>query len=140
MRNIDTSDMPLENKKLWLLIKKETYGNVSTFAEKIGVSQQMVDVCFRIDKKIGRYRPIFPKVKKAIKEYYKLDDNWFYEYDEEIIESANNNTEESKVQSQCSNCSIVKGLVAEIKRLTEINERNSQSMERLVRLVTKDVD
>lgn len=140
MRKVDISGMPLENKKLWLLIKKETYGNVSIFAEQIGVSQQMVDVALRIDKKIGKYRPIFPKVKNAIKEYYNLDDKWFTEYDDELLDDIISNKKEYKEQSQCNDCSVVKSLMAEIKRLTEINERNSQSMERLVRLVTKGVD
>lgn len=126
------SDMPLPNMNLYKLIIKETNGNINAFAARIGVSQQLLDMCFRRDKD-GEWRN-FPKVKKAVMEYYNIDEVWFLTEHEEL-ELAKPSTDYSGNKDD-----IIKKLTDQIAKLTEINERYSLMLEKLVSKIIGDED
>lgn len=130
MRKFDTTDMPTENANLWNLIMQETKGNVKAFAEKIGVSQQMVDPLLRKDKVTGEYKRIYPMVRKAIKETYNVDDMWFCT---PLIETV---VDSPKIDKDYM--SMMSKLIDQITILAEANDRNSKSIEKLLNIIIKE--
>lgn len=129
------NDMPFANKKLCEFIIDETFGNVNAFSKKIGVSQQLLDLLIKPNKNTGKYRGIFPSVKKAVAEYYNIDENWVYQNNEEVSPvSTQHKTNEPVINDN----NIVDKLLDEIHRLVEVNDRNSQSIEKLVNLIVKE--
>lgn len=126
------SDMPLPNMNLYKLVIKETNGNINAFAAKIGVSQQLLDMCFRKDKD-GEWRN-FPKVKKAVMEYYKLDEVWFLTEHEEL------NTDKPAIECGNNKDDIISKLTDQIAKLTEINERYSIMLEKLMNKLVDNED
>lgn len=131
MRTFDTTDMPTENSNLWNLILQETRGNVKAFAEKIGVSQQMVDPLLRKDKVTGEYKRIYPMVRKAIKETFNVDDMWFCT---PLVETP-------KAFAQVIDkdyMNMISKLIDQITILAEANDRNSKSIEKLLNIIIKE--
>lgn len=131
MRKFDTSNMPTENANLWNLIMQETMGNVKAFAEKIGVSQQMVDPLLRRDKVTGEYKRIYPMVRKAIKETFNVDDMWFCT---PLIEKPKETTQ--ALDNDYKN--MMSKLIDQITILAEANDRNSKSIEKLLNIIIKE--
>ena len=58
-------ELPVANKKVYDLVQHYTDGNISMFAEYIGVTQQVLERIFRIDKRNGKY-PKVPMVLKVL--------------------------------------------------------------------------
>ena len=131
MANIDLNGMPAPNRYLYDLIRKETKGNVTAFAKKINVSQQMVDMLLKPDKKTGEYKNIFPSVRVAVSEFFGINESWAF------IESYESE-QEQRPNELGNEPVIIEKLIDEIKQLTEINDRNSKSLEKLINLIIKD--
>ncbi|MFQ8802727.1 MAG: helix-turn-helix transcriptional regulator [Paraprevotella clara] len=96
-KDIDTSNMPYANKKVYELIQKETNGNVRAFAQSINVSQQVLNRIFCIDKRNGKYPSVSNDIKKGIIEVYDKDEIWF------IADIDSNESEMSKHSSEEEN-------------------------------------
>lgn len=113
-RNIERENLPLPNRNLYDLVKKETGGNISEFAKKIGCSQQMLDKLFRYDEKQGKYPAIYPSVKSAVLAYFDFDESWFFIDSEEPKKEEPNSLEVAKLLNM-------------IENLIQVEERNSKA-------------
>ena len=128
-------DMPMANCNLLKLIIKETDGNVNAFSKKIGVSQQLLDFALKPDKD-GFYRN-FPSVQKAVIETFSLEPDWFTKEHEDIdavfqdaFPSSKKNTQSNKAVEEMTE--IIASLTSQLKKQTEINERYSLMLEKLM--------
>lgn len=134
---LDVTEMPLQHRKLYELIIKETGGNISSFSRQVGCSQQMLDKCFKKNSE-GQYQAIYPSVKNAIIAKYGFDESWFHIEDSEIIAPKNDEPENDYL-------SIIKNLIkineknAQANLLNaEANNRNAQSIESLLKMINKN--
>lgn len=140
-------DMPVANGNLLKLIIKETDGNINAFAKKIGVSQQLVDFAIKPDKD-GFFRN-FPSVQNAVIKTYGFPNDWFtYEHEDvnEAFQEALPTTAKEKAEKQKSEKSnedfmtIIANLTSQLQKQTEINERYSLMIEKLVSKIMNDED
>ena len=69
--------MPYANKKLLELIRIKTDGNVSKFAEIVGLSQQRINRNLVMNKKAQKYPRLSDEVKQRCIEVFELDDDYF---------------------------------------------------------------
>lgn len=69
--------MPYANKKLLELIRIKTDGNVSKFAEIVGLSQQRINRNLVMNKKTQKYPRLSDEVKQRCIEVFELDDDYF---------------------------------------------------------------
>lgn len=113
-RNIERENLPLPNRNLYDLVKKETGGNISEFAKRIGCSQQMLDNLFRYNEKQGKYPSIYPSVKNAVLAYFNFEESWFF----------TNNEEPKKEEPKSLE---VEKLLNIINNLIQVEERNSKA-------------
>lgn len=67
----------MPNRNLYDLMMDKTNGNISAFADLIGVSQQVLDRTFR-EQSNGKYPSISDKIKDGLKKEYGIDDKWLY--------------------------------------------------------------
>lgn len=74
---INREKLPLPNRNLYDLMMDKTNGNISAFADLIGVSQQVLDRTFR-EQGNGKYPSISDKIKDGLKKEYGIDDQWLY--------------------------------------------------------------
>lgn len=74
---INREKLPLPNRNLYDLMMDKTNGNISAFADLIGVSQQVLDRTFR-EQSNGKYPSISDKIKDGLKKEYGIDDKWLY--------------------------------------------------------------
>ena len=74
---LNPSEMPLANRKIYELVVKENGGNVSAFADLIGVSQQSFDRIFKPDARNNKYPSISETIKDALKRKFGFSDIWF---------------------------------------------------------------
>lgn len=74
---LNTTEMPLTNRKIYELVIKNNGGNVSAFADCIGVSQQSFDRIFKPDTRNKKYPSVSEAIKKAIKNKFGVSDVWF---------------------------------------------------------------
>ena len=79
-------ELPFANKKVYDLIVFNTNGNISMFAEYIGVSQQVLERIFRKDKRSGKYPRVSDGIKDALKSKFNLSDVWFVDGDSNAVE------------------------------------------------------
>lgn len=79
-------ELPFANKKVYDLIVFHTNGNISMFAEYIGVSQQVLERIFRKDKRSGKYPRVSDGIKEALKGKFNLSDVWFVDGDSNAVE------------------------------------------------------
>ena len=70
-------ELPVANKKVYDLVQHYTDGNISMFAEYIGVTQQVLERIFRIDKRNGKYPKVSDGIKSALKEKLNISESWF---------------------------------------------------------------
>lgn len=71
---MNRTEMPLPNRKIFDLAAERTAGNVSALADMIGVKQQSLDRLFKIDKRSGKYPSVSPDIKKALKDKLGIDE------------------------------------------------------------------
>lgn len=72
------AELPLPNKKIYDLVLLHADGNVSSFAELVGVKQQVLDRIFKKDNRNGKYPSVSTNIKDAVKKKFKVDDAWFF--------------------------------------------------------------
>lgn len=71
-------ELPLSNKKVYDLVLLHTDGNVSLFADYIGVTQQVLDRIFKKDNRNGKYPSVSDGIKNGIKNRFNVNDAWFF--------------------------------------------------------------
>lgn len=69
---IDVERLPLDNYAVYQLILKETNGNVSEFANRIGIAQQRINRLFSVDTRSGRYPRVSDSIMEAICDFYGI--------------------------------------------------------------------
>lgn len=69
-------ELPLPNKRIYDLVQSKADGTVATFAEMIGVTQQVLDRIFKKDKRSNKYPSISEKIKDGLKKAFGLDEVW----------------------------------------------------------------
>lgn len=69
--------MPYANRKLLELIRIKTDGNVTKFADIVGLSQQRINRNLVMNKKTQKYPRLSDEVKQRCIEVYELDDDYF---------------------------------------------------------------
>lgn len=76
--NIKYDEMPEPNKRIYDLIQERCEGNAKKFAEKIGVSQQVLSRIFRVDprSKENKYPSISDDIKEGLLKAFGLDEVW----------------------------------------------------------------
>lgn len=99
-------EMPQPNRRLYDLVCEKSDGNVSVFADILGIKQQTLNRLFIPDPRSHKYPSISPKIVKALYEKMGLDESWLY------------SSEEPK-NDQLPSYSIPE-LLAEIRRLKSV--------------------
>ena len=79
-------ELPFANKKVYDLVLHYTDGNISMFADYIGVSQQVLERIFRKDKRNDKYPKVSDGIKNSLKTKFGFNDVWF-------VDSSNNAVE-----------------------------------------------
>lgn len=79
-------ELPFANKKVYDLVLNYTDGNISMFADYIGVSQQVLERIFRKDKRNDKYPRVSEGIKNSLKTKFGFNDVWF-------VDSSNNAVE-----------------------------------------------
>ena len=72
---IDVERLPLDNYAVYQLILKETNGNVSEFANRIGIAQQRINRLFSVDARSGRHPSVSDSIMDAICDFYGTSRN-----------------------------------------------------------------
>lgn len=83
MTKNEYNSLPLENRRLFDLVNEYTGGNVSMFANSIGVKQQSVYRVFKIDQRSGKYPSVSSDIKDAIKDKFGIEYSYYVNEDEE---------------------------------------------------------
>lgn len=84
-------DMPIMNRNIYELVVKESDGNVSQFAEKIGIRQQTLNRIFNTDKRSGKYPSVSDDIKRAIYNKYGITEIQLLSDTRHIIMEEKNN-------------------------------------------------
>lgn len=84
-------DMPIMNRNIYELVVKESDGNVSQFAEKIGIKQQTFNRIFNTDKRSGKYPSVSDDIKRAIYNKYGITEIQLLSDTRHIIMEEKNN-------------------------------------------------
>ena len=69
---IDVEMLPLDNYAVYQLILKETNGNVSEFANRIGIAQQRINRLFSVDARSGKYPRVSESIMETICDFYSI--------------------------------------------------------------------
>lgn len=77
MTNLEYDNLPLPNKQVYDLCIKYCNGNVSAFANMIGVSKQVLNRIFKIDPRSGKHPSVSQSIKKSISIALGYDETWF---------------------------------------------------------------
>ena len=96
-------ELPFANKKVYNLIVSNTNGNISMFAESIGVSQQVLERIFRKDKRSGKYPKVSDGIKEALKNKFNINDFWFLDESSNAIEIPLKEKEEGNFYTESHN-------------------------------------
>lgn len=75
---LQADSFPLPTRRIFGLIIKEANGNVSKFADMIGMAQQNINRLFNVDPRSGKYPEVSPRIKEAIITTFGVDEAWFY--------------------------------------------------------------
>lgn len=75
-------EMPQPNRRLYDLVCEKSDGNVSVFAEILGVKQQTLNRLFNPDPRSHKYPSISSEIKTALYEKMGLSESWLYSSDE----------------------------------------------------------
>nr|DAV17605.1 MAG TPA: repressor [Caudoviricetes sp.] len=67
-------ELPILNKKIYDLVQEKSDGNISAFADRIDVKQQVLDRLFKKDKRNGKYPSVSENIKKGIKDTFGIDE------------------------------------------------------------------
>lgn len=98
---INYDELPVANKKVYDLVVKYAEGNVSKFAKKIGVKQQVLNRIFKKDGRNGEYPSVSPNIKNGLLNslgideiYLLIDEDKRLKDDKSVIELEQIPTEE----------------------------------------------
>lgn len=144
----------IENRKIYNLVIKQSEGNIKAFSELIGVSQQVLDRIFRIDKRTNKYPSVSYSIKQAIKNKFAVDDTWFVLAEDEDCQQSTPTPKESLqyeaptfnemlrvitlLSEQGKENSEANKINAEANKINaEANERNSKNMEKMVNMLER---
>lgn len=147
-------ELPFENRKIYNLVIKQSEGNIKAFSELIGVSQQVLDRIFRIDKRTNKYPSVSYSIKQAIKNKFAVDDTWFVLAEDEDCQQSTPTPKESLqyeaptfnemlrvitlLSEQGKENSEANKINAEANKINaEANERNSKNMEKMVNMLER---
>ena len=67
-------ELPVINKRVYDLVVKYENGNVSKFAERIGVTQQVLNRIFKKDSRNGKYPSVSPDIKNGLLNSLGIDE------------------------------------------------------------------
>lgn len=71
---LNYDELPVVNKRVYDLVVKYENGNVSKFAERIGVTQQVLNRIFKKDGRNGKYPSVSPDIKKGLLNSLGIDE------------------------------------------------------------------
>lgn len=67
-------ELPVQNKNIYDLVQEKSDGNVSVFADTIGVKRQVLERIFKKDKRNGKYPSVSENIKEGIKKKFNVDE------------------------------------------------------------------
>lgn len=67
-------ELPVQNKNIYDLVQEKSDGNVSVFADIIGVKRQVLERIFKKDKRNGKYPSVSENIKEGIKKTFGIDE------------------------------------------------------------------
>lgn len=67
-------ELPVQNKNIYDLVQEKSDGNVSVFADIIGVKRQVLDRIFKKDKRNDKYPSVSENIKEGIKKTFGIDE------------------------------------------------------------------